>query len=379
MSDTTTQNGQNGTAPAATVDTTKDGQFIIRARLGGVINVKREGMRYELSGDTFDYKSQIKRTAARWQPWSKSWTIYAAELPPEILALGEVAPYEGGSDPDDDPLDVDPDEGVSMPTASIVAGIVEPSYWSDLNDYLTPGACRPAIALVGPAGNGKTTAAEAICRHMGYDYIVIDANEFLEPADLVGAMSYHPERGEVWRDGPITRAFRAGSAVIINEFDALNPRTAMCLQSVTQDPGAAGKGRYVTTPGADEDRVYPAGDCPLIVTMNTYGTGATRQYVGRNALDAATADRFTIIPTGYENEAYILRAAGRQVRLALRLEKWARITRQKIDDNALRVILSMRTLLRIAQAVEDYRWVMDDAIEKEFYGRLDPDVREVLR
>ncbi len=264
-------------------------------------------------------------------------------------------------------------------TPQVSTSIIRPGYWDDLVMYLTPGAARPAIALVGPAGNGKTTAAEAVCEALSYDYTVIDATEYLEPADLVGAMTYHPEKGEIWKDGPVTKAFREGKAIIINEFDALNPRAALCLQSVCQDPGPARKGRYVTTPGAAEhDRVYPEGDCPLIVTMNTYGTGATRQYVGRNALDAATADRFTIVSTGYENEAAIIRSRGYSAPVAHDLENWAGIMRQRIEDNALRVILSLRTLLRMAQAIETYGQAFGQAVEKEFMGRLESDVKELL-
>jgi hypothetical protein len=52
--------------------------------------------------------------------------------------------------------------------------------------------------------------------------------------------------------------------------------------------------------------------------------------------------------------------------------------RTKIDEHALRVILSMRTLLRMAQMIDHYGRDMTVAIEKEFLGRLEPDIRELL-
>lgn len=265
------------------------------------------------------------------------------------------------------------------PPPAPAADFVPPSYFADLLRYLTPGATRPAIALVGPAGNGKTSAAEAACQARGYDFIVIDATEYLEPADLVGAMTYDPGQGEIWRDGPVTAALRQGQAILINEFDALNPRAALCLQSLAQDAGPTGAARYLTTPGAvEQDRVYPAGDCPLIVTMNTFGTGATREYVGRNALDAATADRFTIMATGYENEAAILIQRGCDTTTAERLAAWAREMRVRIERDALRIILSLRTLLRMMQAITVYGQSFDTAIEKEFLNRLNPEDRALL-
>ncbi|MCA9912402.1 MAG: AAA family ATPase [Anaerolineae bacterium] len=259
---------------------------------------------------------------------------------------------------------------------------VKPSYWSQLGLYLMPGSARPVIALVGPTGNGKTTVAETMLAALGYDYEVLDANDFIEVSDLVGDMSYKVENGngaEVWKDGIVTRCFRQGKALIINEFDSLNPRVALCLQSVLQESGPTGKGRYVTTPGADTDKVYPGGECPIILTMNTFGSGATRMYTGRNALDAASLDRVSIITTGYENENLILGKRGYLQSTIAEIMAWATPARKAIDDNALRVSLSVRTLIRIAQGVEQYGWDLDEASEKEFYGRIDPEYRELLK
>ena len=60
------------------------------------------------------------------------------------------------------------------------------------------------------------------------------------------------------------------------------------------------------------------------------------------------------------------------------LETWARGMRQKIESHALRVILSVRTLLRMAQAVEAYGQSVETAIEKEFLARLPTEVRDLL-
>jgi MoxR-like ATPase len=327
------------------------------------VEVSRDGDTWTISGDTYPHRVMLKAEGCKWDWANKVWTYTGETLPERVAALAVI---EGPA-------------CAVTPQAQPAGNFIKPVYWSDLCAYLTPGASRPAVALVGPAGNGKTTAAEAVCEAMGHDYVVIDATEYLEPADLVGAMTYDPALGEVWRDGPVAKAFREGRAVIINEFDALNPRAALCLQSVCQDPGSSGRGRYVTLPGnPDEDRVFPSGDCPLIVTMNTFGTGATREYVGRNAMDAATADRFTIIATGYEHEAEILKLNGYSSQTARRLAEWAAVMRNRIEREALRVILSMRTLLRMAQAIERYGWTFDDAVEKEFLGRVDPDTRALL-
>ena len=388
-----------------------------------------ENGQWTISGHTFMIRYILNPAGCKYDPakyGDKNWHYHGAELPdsvacvvttwnrPRYTAPAQVKEPEPVKAPEPEPaqepepVKVDPvdsleqllatvktdldssldltqvlgaapePEPVKDPEPEPVKTFVKPSYYDDLALYLTPGATRPAIALVGPAGNGKTTVAENALKERGIGYVVIDATEFTEPADLIGAMTYDPQKGEVWRDGPITRAFRDGLAILINEFDALNPRAALCLQSVAQDAGPDKTGRYVTCIGSHEDRVYPVSDCPLIVTMNTYGTGATRDYVGRNALDAATMDRYTVISTDYENETAILMFHGYAQDLATTLEVWAHETRKKIADNSLRIILSNRTLIRIAQAITSYRWTWDRAIEKEFFGRLEPEYRELI-
>lgn len=260
--------------------------------------------------------------------------------------------------------------------------MVKPSYWSELADYLRPGAARPVVGLVGPAGNGKTTVAKAAMEAYEFQYIEIDCTEFTEPADLIGGMMIKAEKGgtsSIWIDGPITRAFKEGLGIILNEYDALNPRAALCLQSVFQDAGADKKGRYVTTVGCpDHDRVYPQGDCPIILSLNTYGTGGSRQYVGRNTMDAASMDRITLITTGYENEAAIIVAHGYSKTVGEKLEKWANDVRSVIEGNTLKVILSNRTLIRMAQSLEVYGWSWRKTVEKEFLGRFESAYKSVL-
>jgi MoxR-like ATPase len=273
------------------------------------------------------------------------------------------------------------------PQAPPADGYIKPSYWTQLLAYLAPGRARPVVALVGPAGNGKTTAAERALEALGYQYEVVDANYGVQAEELVGAMSFRKWTDadgrefaeETWIDGKVTRAFRAGKAVIINEFDALDPRVALALQSAFQDAGPAKRARYITLPGNPvEDRVYPAGDCPIVLTMNTWGTGPDRQYQGRNALDAATLDRFSFIPTTYENGVEILEAHGAPRALALQIEAWARRVREKIEANALRRVLSNRTMLRIADCVVNIGLPFNTAIEWEFAVHLNAAERELL-
>lgn len=370
-----------------------------------------------ISGDTWDYKERIAKKATfalskkEYRRFGKVWIFEGKTLPEEISRLVDWG-KSGGEKPQDAPpaergetakveeqpteskkrsrhtklrpakraivKKQDSKERVIPPTGDT---FVAPSWWNLLCTYLMKGAARPAIAIVGPAGNGKTTTAEAALRALYGDegYIVIDAEPTTEAIDLIGTNTLTPQ-GEVWKDGKVTKAFREGKAVLINEYDALDPRVAMCLQSALQDAGPSGKGRYVTTPGnRDGDRVYPAGECPVILTMNTYGSGPNRQYVGRNKQDAANLDRLTFISTTYENEDQILRRRGHKAQTAKQIVAWAHRTRQNIERAALTIILSNRTLIRMAQGIDVYGWTFEQAVEQEFMGRLDAETREQVK
>lgn len=342
--------------------------------------------KWQLVGDTWLRRRMISNAGGKWNKKDQAWEFSGAipaSLHPLVTTwlhpqpVSQPAPTAKPTPP---APTVKPASTTQIPQPE---SIIAPSYWDLLWLYTTPGRCRPGIALVGPAGNGKTTAAEEVLRLRGIEYFVIDANVTMEPFDLIGGMSYETSAGsgkQVWKDGPVTRAFREGKGIIINEFDSLDPRTALCLQSALQGKGATNPNRYVTLSGnPDEDRVYPQGDCPILLTMNTFGSGATRLYTGRNALDAASRDRLTLISTAYENEDKILMAHGYAQDTARKLLTWAAATRQQIDRHELPIILGMRTLLGIAELVDVFGLALDKALEMEFYSVQEADVVSLLR
>ena len=112
--------------------------------------------------------------------------------------------------------------------------------------------------------------------------------------------------------------------------------------------------------------------------MNTYGDGPTREYVGRNQLDAANADRVEIITTTYENERAILEAHGINAQTAETVCEWAKQTRQQIDKRAMRLILSTRRLIEVSELMDLDRLGKRDATNEGFYDRLNPDDRKAL-
>jgi hypothetical protein len=138
-----------------------------------------------------------------------------------------------------------------------------------------------AIALVGPAGTGKTTAAHSCAKLLGRRFEPTSFGPTTSKADLFGFV----DANGVYRDSALVRAARDGGVFLGDELDAGHPGVVTGLNMVLAN------GVFGIPTGVLEKHA----EFVPIFGMNTYGTGANRQYVGRNQLDAASLDRMAVI------------------------------------------------------------------------------------
>lgn len=134
------------------------------------------------------------------------------------------------------------------------------------------------LLLVGPAGTGKTSAAAAAARALDMPFEAISVGPQTSKADLLGFV----DAGGRYHDTPLVRAYRDGGLFLIDEMDAGHPGVLTTLN-------AALAGDWLSTPAGMIQR-HAGFRC--VASANTWGTGASRDYIGRNPLDAATLDRF---------------------------------------------------------------------------------------
>lgn len=141
------------------------------------------------------------------------------------------------------------------------------------------------IMLIGPAGSGKNVAvsqvADALGQHMYYTNNA--SNEF----KLTGFI----DAGGNYRDTEFYKAFKNGGIFFLDEIDNSDPSALIVINSALANG-------YMAFPHETIDR-HP--DFRIIVAANTWGKGADLQYVGRNALDGATLDRFDNIFFDYDS------------------------------------------------------------------------------
>ncbi len=142
------------------------------------------------------------------------------------------------------------------------------------------------VMIVGPAGSGKTTAAEHVAEAIGLSFYTNGA--------LTGAheLTGYKDAAGTYHTTPFRQAFEHGGLYLMDEMDRSDPAAVLALNS------ALANGFMAFPDQAEPIRAHA--DFIPMVAANTYGRGADRLYVGANQLDAATLDRFCVLSWDYD-------------------------------------------------------------------------------
>lgn len=135
---------------------------------------------------------------------------------------------------------------------------------------------RLNLWLTGPTGSGKTSAAEAVARALSLPF----GSDGSLDADYK-VLGFRDANGNIISTEFI-RIYEGGGIYIADEIDNWMPSALLSLN-------AALANGWMTTPKGIIQR-HP--DVCIIACANTWGLGATSEYVGRTRLDAASLDRF---------------------------------------------------------------------------------------
>jgi MoxR-like ATPase len=220
--------------------------------------------------------------------------------------------------------------------------------------------------LVGPAGTGKSTMGEHLAEALDVPFAAFPANPGAMMHDILGFVS--PTTHEYCEPVYVTM-MRNGGLVLLDELDKLHPGIAAGTNGLLAQ-------MRVTLPTGES---FPLHDKFFIVAgANTYGTGATSEYVGSTQLDAATLDRFARIPINYDTEYEKARACA--VLGATNGAKWmAQITkmRDNRDSHKIQAIISTRSVIGVATMVAG-GIAPDNALDWCLFANLNRDQRQRL-
>lgn len=155
----------------------------------------------------------------------------------------------------------------------------------DLLNFVSRGL---DVLITGGAGTGKTHAARQVAEALSLPFYCQSVGAQTSKSDLLGYM----DATGMYVKSNFRRAYEEGGVFVMDEIDAGNANVLIVLNSALSNNVCA----------FPDEMVKRHEDFKFIATANTYGQGASREYVGRNQLDAATLDRFVVVNWGIDHE-----------------------------------------------------------------------------
>ena len=134
------------------------------------------------------------------------------------------------------------------------------------------------IWVHGPAGTGKSTAAENIAKALELPFYT--TGSLSAPHEVLGFNNAHTYVTTAFR-----QAWEHGGVYCLDEADGSSPQAMLALNGALA-------GSLCALP---DKIVKRHKDCVIIATANTTGQGASTEYSGRFKQDAANMDRFVML------------------------------------------------------------------------------------
>ena len=143
------------------------------------------------------------------------------------------------------------------------------------------------VALVGPAGSGKSTLVAHACEALDREFTGTGA--VMSKYDLIG----YKDASGVYHETPLFDAYVNGKVFCFDEFDGSAPDAAVAFNGITDNQPV-----YAFPNGMQKKHADFVG----IACMNTWGNGASADYVGRYKQDAAAMSRFVKVLIDYDRK-----------------------------------------------------------------------------
>lgn len=158
----------------------------------------------------------------------------------------------------------------------------------DFKKVLKVASAGLNVAMIGPAGSGKTTIARQVAESLDLEFYSKSVSAQTGVHEFFG---YQDANGK-YVPTLFRKAYENGGVFLLDEFDAGNPNVLASMNQAT----ANGKCAFA------DGMVNKHKDFIFMAAGNTYGSGATFDYVGRNRIDAATLDRFVFVNVTYDED-----------------------------------------------------------------------------
>ena len=185
------------------------------------------------------------------------------------------------------------------------------------------------VYLYGPAGTGKSHIASTVAKVLGLDFYMCNCvTQEFKLTGFVDANGHYVETS-------FYKAFKNGGVFFLDELDGSTPEALININTALAN-------KYFDFPGVG--RVEAHKDFRCIAAGNTVCTGATEEYTGRFALDAASMDRFYFIHIDYSERIEKALAAG-----DVDLVAFAHKFRESCKERNIQALFTYRSISRISK------------------------------
>ena len=219
-----------------------------------------------------------------------------------------------------------------------------------------PDGYVPNIWMSGPTGSGKTHAVQQVADALGLPLHVHGATDMAH--ELLGFI----DAAGTYHRTPFREAFEHGGLTVLDEIDRFGNPAVLCTNSMLSN-------HIGTFP---DGKVTRHKDCIVIGTANTWGIGATADYVGAAKLDAAFLARFNVRLDWQYDTALEIAISGNQA--------WAErviAARHRAREAGLKVVISPR-ISQDGAALIAAGFTMQEAAELTYLANLSVDQRKIV-
>lgn len=221
-----------------------------------------------------------------------------------------------------------------------------------------PNGLVANIWLAGPAGSGKTHATAQAAKALDMPFYLHGSMSM--PHEVMGFV----DAAGLYHTTGFRQAFEHGGVCLLDECDSYDPNVTTAING----PLANGLATFPDSPNP----VHRHPNFRCVAAGNTWGTGATAEYVGRNRLDAAFLSRFPVkIEWTYDENLELAMTGNRE---------WTRRVqraRQKARAAGLKIMVDPRHSMAGAALIAA-GFTEDEAADLTFLAGLSPDQRNML-
>lgn len=223
------------------------------------------------------------------------------------------------------------------------------------SDLVNRIKCQLPTMLVGDAGTGKTFIAQQVAEYLGRPFATISCTGGMSESQLTGRLLPIGEGGKFeYVATELVRMVKEGGIFLADEFDAADPNVALVLNQLSANR------RLVLPNNPNEPSIEAHPDFVLVFSANTFGTGADRQYVGRNQMDAATLDRVCMGSVVVDYDPSLERKLVPNTELRRAFQD----IRKKANAARVRRVVSMRAMLNAKTLMDNAGWTVEECVDQ---------------